>query len=131
VKLALLTFTTLILSGCSQGVPTIPAPTPTASTPESMSPEAWVWVMVIDGSGVCVEGATVQVVSGQGPVGESITQDTPCNAWSDGGVAFRNLTEGVGMTLRASASGYTPQEKTVIAASGVHNAIFFEMSRIK
>jgi hypothetical protein len=47
-------------------------------------------------------------VSGQGPSGDIIRQETPCSVWDyGGGIMLRNLTTGVAMTLRASAPGYT------------------------
>jgi len=87
--------------------------------------------MVVDESGVCIVGATVQVVNGQG-VGQSNTQVTPCDAWSyDGGVMFRDLTPDVEMTLRASAPGYAAQEKTVVPSLGGQMAVLFVPSRIR
>src|SRR5688500_18627349 len=86
---------------------------------------AFLWGMVVDPSGVCIPGATVQVVSGQ-RTGKAITQATPCNAWSDeGGFVFSALTVGVEMTLQASAPGYVMQEKKVVPSSGPQMAIFF------
>jgi len=88
--------------------------------------------MVGEQSGACLEGATVQVVSGQGPIGQSITQRTPCDYWSwDGGVVFRDLTPGVEMTLRASAPGWTTEEKIVVPHSGGQMAVFIELSKSK
>ena len=50
--------------------------------------------MVIDSTGVCVVGATVEVVRGQG-LGQSLTQTTPCDAWGyDGGFMFRDSGSG-------------------------------------
>jgi hypothetical protein len=87
--------------------------------------------MVVDESGVCIVGATVQVVRGQG-VGQSVKQTTPCDAWAyDGGFVFRDLTPGVEMTLRASASGYAEQEKIVAPSSGPQMAVLFAPSRIR
>jgi hypothetical protein len=92
---------------------------------------AWLWVKVVDESGVCIDGATIQVVRGQ-RLGPSITQETPCNAWSvEGGVFFRDLTPGVEMTLRASASGRVALETTVIPTSGPIRAILLTPSRIQ
>jgi hypothetical protein len=86
--------------------------------------------MVVDESGLCIAGATVQVVRGQG-LGQSITQTTPCDAWGyDGGVVLRDLTPGVEMTLRASASGFAAQE-SVVPAPGPQMAILFTPSRIQ
>ena len=93
---------------------------------------AGLWVKVVDESGVCIEGATVQVVRGQ-RLGTIITQTTPCDAWSygDDGVIFIGLTPGVEMTLRASASGYAALERTVIPTSGGLTPILLTPSRIQ
>jgi hypothetical protein len=70
-------------------------------------------------------------VRGQG-LGQSVTQTTPCDAWGyEGGVIFRDLTPGVEMTLRASASGYAALEKTVVPSSGPQMAVLFAPSRIQ
>jgi len=69
--------------------------------------------MVVDPSGACIPGATVQVVAGQA-VGNPVTQVTPCSVWDyAGGVEYHNLTPGVSMTLRATAPGYADEEKSV------------------
>jgi hypothetical protein len=132
MKFAVTLLLTLTLFGCSkeiaQQLPTAPGPpVPTAPTAGS---SASLWGMVVNGSGVCIVGATVEVVRGQG-LGQSITQATPCDAWAyDGGVVFRDLTPGVEMTLRASASGYAAQEKTVVPV-GAQTAVLFEPTRIQ
>ena len=141
MKFALIIFVSLTLLGCSQQgaqsfLPTAPGPpTPTSSPVPVPAPPAgsltFLWGMVVDESGVCIVGATVQVVHGQG-VGQSITQVTPCDAWSyDGGVMFRDLTPDVEMTLRASAPGYAAQEKTVVPSLGGQMAVLFVPSRIR
>jgi hypothetical protein len=140
MKFALIIFVSLTLLGCSHestqsSLPTSPGPPiPTASpvpTPAPAGSLTFLWGMVVDGSGVCIVGATVQVVSGQG-LGQSMRQTTPCDAWSyDGGVMFRDLTPGVEMTLRASASGYDAQEKTVAPSLGGQMAVLFTPSRIR
>ncbi|PYP78240.1 MAG: hypothetical protein DMD35_11960 [Gemmatimonadetes bacterium] len=81
--------------------------------------------MVIDGTGVCIDDATVQVVGGQS-VGPSVVQDANCDAWSyDGGVLFQNLTPGVEMTIRATTPSGRVQEKTVMPAVGVYSVTLF------
>jgi hypothetical protein len=85
--------------------------------------------MVVDESGVCIDGATIQVVRGQS-AGPSVPQTTPCDAWAyDGGVFFKNLTPGVAMTLRATAPGWDPLEKTVVPSSGPQQTVLFAPSR--
>lgn len=90
---------------------------------------AWVWGMVVDGSGVCIPEATVRVLAGQ-RAGDTITQTTPCNAWGyDGGFFFTGLTAGLEMTLQVAAPGYEVQEKRVIPSAGPQMAILFTPSR--
>jgi hypothetical protein len=70
--------------------------------------------MAIDHSGGCVADATFEVVSGQGPIGDILRQETPCSLWDyGGGIMLRNLTTGVAMTLRASAPGYSTVERSL------------------
>ena len=129
MKFALI-LATLTLFGCSHGaadrIPTTP------STPAPLAGSlTFLWAMVVDETGVCIAGATLQVVRGQA-VGQPITQATPCDAWAyDGGVMFRNLTPGVEMTLRASAPGYSAQEKTIIPSLGGQLATLFTPARIQ
>jgi hypothetical protein len=135
MRLALVVLTTFTLLGCSgDGVPpTAPAsPLPTSSNSPSPTQDApaWVWAMVVgeDGSGLCILDATVEVVAGQG-LGQRATQSEPCDIWWVGGVEFKNLTAGVEITLRASASGYVPEEKTVIPTTGGQMATIFALRR--
>ena len=108
----------------------IASPTPTLSP--APSPSAWLWVMVVDHGGACIVDATLEVVRGQGPVGQSFTQQTPCGAWDyDGGVVFKNLTPGVEMTLRAWAPGYVAQEKTLIPSLGPQMAVLLTPSKFQ
>ena len=127
LKLAPITLASLILYGCSQEgaehVPTAPdtaaatlTPTPTPSPAPSVL--ARLWGMVIDSSGGCIVGARVEVVAGQA-LRQIIAQQTPCGAWDyDGGFEFKELTPGVAITLRASAPGWTAQEKTFVPLWG-------------
>jgi hypothetical protein len=87
--------------------------------------------MVLEENGLCIVGATVEVVRGQS-LGPSITQTTPCDAWGYyGGVVFNDLTPGVEMTIRASAIGYAAQERTVVPSLGPKMAVPFVLSRIQ
>jgi hypothetical protein len=89
------------------------------------------WGMVVDETGVCIAGATVQVVSGERP-GQIITQTTPCDAWAyDGGFVLTGLTAGVEVTLRASAPGYAEQERTFVPTSWPLMAVLLTPSRIQ
>jgi hypothetical protein len=132
MKFALIILATLTLSACAQDdtfhVPTAPGPlVPSVTTRSSTS----LWGMVGDETGLCIVGATGEVVRGQG-FGQTITQTTPCDAWAyDGGVLFRDLTPDVEMTLRASAFGYVAQERTVIPTSGPQMAVLFTRSRLQ
>ena len=91
------------------------SPAPPSPAP---SPSGFLWVMAVDGAGVCVPDATIEIVAGQG-VGEIGRQTIPCAIWDyDGGVVFWDLTPGVDLTLRASAAGYQTQEKRVAPTAG-------------
>jgi hypothetical protein len=93
----------------------------------------FVWVVVIEkgGAGLCIPGATVEIVRGQG-LGRSVTQTTAgCSYWDpDYDAIFNGLIEGQELTLRSSAAGYTAKEITVIPRSGPQTAVTFELSRI-
>jgi hypothetical protein len=83
---------------------------------------------VVNENGVCIENATVHVVSGRRR-GESQLQETPCNAWGyGGGFLFKNLIPGVPMTLRASAPGWTTQEETFMPSTGAY--VELRLSRV-
>ena len=82
--------------------------------PSPPTGSALLWVMVIEESGVCIDGATIQAVGLEG-AGEPIPQMTPCTVWDyDGGLFLRDLTPGVELTLRAAASGYAPREMSFL-----------------
>src|SRR6476659_6137184 len=91
-----------------------PAPTPVApSAPAPVSSNA-LSGMVVENSGVCIDGAKVEIVDGQG-VGRNMIQMSPCSAWdSEGGFVFRDLNPDVALTVRASAAGYAAQQKTLL-----------------
>jgi hypothetical protein len=91
---------------------------------------AFLMVLVVDPSGICIDGATLQVVGGQS-VGTTMTQRGPCDAWGyDNEILLTGLTPGVAMTLRASAPGYEPQTTTVIPTGGPQTAVQFWLSPI-
>lgn len=133
MRFALTVLTTLTLFGCSgeSALPTAPTSpvSPLSPLPPTSGASAWLWAMVVEESGICIADATIQVIAGQG-VGQIATQNESCDAWSDGGVMFKDLTPGVEMTLRASASGYAPQEKAVVPTLGPQTAVIFVPSRI-
>jgi hypothetical protein len=125
MRLAALVLTTLILLGCSGGshAPSAPSSSATLEGPPQQQ-DVFVFAVVADASGICIVGATVEVVAGQA-VGRRATQTEPCDVWSDSVVSFSHLRPGVAMTLRASASGYLPQEKVVVPADGPQSAVEF------
>jgi hypothetical protein len=134
VKFALAIVVMLPLCGCSQeGTQRSPiAPAPPVTTP---SPTAgsltWLFGYVVNGvdGQLCIAGATVQVVAGQG-VGRSVAQTTPCSIWDySGGFNFDDLTSGVAMTLRGSAPGWTSFEKTVTPHTGAQSAVVIILSK--
>ena len=132
MRFALTILTVLTLVGCSQDnaqrLPTAAgSPTPPATSRNSLTFSA----MVVDEYGGCIVGATVRVVRGQA-LGQEITQSTTCDVWDPGGVTFSELAPGVEMTLRASATGYTTQEKSVVPfVLGQPLPLVFELSRIR
>lgn len=134
MKIALSILSVFTLVGCSgetpYRLPTYPEPPPDLPPGQSASLTS-LWGMVVAESGVCIVGASVTVVKGQG-LGQTITQTTPCDAWGYGnGFEFRNLTAGVEMTLRSSAMGYVPEEKTVVPHFGAQTAVILAPSPIR
>jgi hypothetical protein len=96
------------------------APSPTLLPSSSPTPVRKVTVdaLVVSAEnpngGLCIAGATVEVTAGQS-AGKRMTVTDMCDVWGDssGGEAnFTDLTGGVPMTLRASATGYLAQEKS-------------------
>ena len=126
-----------VLLGCSSepdGTPTGPTlstdPPPTNPPPTYPSTvtipgggAAWIWGMVVNEWGGCMQGGTVRIVRGQGE-GISVEQETPCAWWDYGGGFFiSGLTPGDPMTLRATAPGYGGEEVTVIPHGGWQYAL--------
>jgi len=120
MRLALPILMTLALLGCSGGSPAPAAPTTVPPSVSPQQPDVYVAVVVVQDSGQCIVGATVQSIAGQA-VSQSQTQKAACDVWSgDGDVFFLHLQPGVEMTLRASAPGYVPQQKVVVPSEGLH-----------
>ena len=136
----------LMLSGCSgerdQPLPTAPDP-PVSTAPPPLPPPlpparpsdvTFVWVVVIEKGqgGMCIPGATVEIVRGQG-VGRHVTQTTGfCSYWDpDFDAVFNELNLAEELTLRASATGYAAQEITVTPTWGWQTAVTFELSKIQ
>jgi hypothetical protein len=85
--------------------------------------------MVVEDSGICIPDATVEVIAGQNR-GQHGKQTGECDAWGyGGGLEFDGLKSGVEMTLRASAPGYTAQERVVVPSSGPQSALLIELSK--
>ena len=121
------------LAGCSrESVPPIPTAPDSPVAPAPPTGSALLYVMVISsGSGVCIEGATIQIVSAEG-AGEPIPQRTPCDVWAyDGGLLLTDLTPGVKLTLRGAASGYTPREMSFLPfpMPGSYQTVFIRLSK--
>jgi hypothetical protein len=137
MKFALPVLTALTVIGCSNGsAPTGPNPALAAASPLPSPPAppsaatAWLQGFVVEPGGRCVEGAVVQVVSGQAQ-GQQVMQETPCDAWAySGGFSFKGLTPGVEMTLRASAPAWTTEEKTIVPHSGAQMAVLIELKTL-
>ena len=121
MKLAAIVLAAFTFSGCAGDTgPHMP------SAPNAIG-AAFVAGMIVKESGVCIEGATVRVVRGQ-RAGEGRTQTTPCATWDiEGGFAFGGLTPGVGMTLRASATGYADEEQTVTPSLTPQTGVLFAL----
>ena len=119
------------LAGCSSdGVPSLPTAPASVATTSPTTGSALLWVMVIEESGACVDGATIQIVGAQA-AGEPVTQTTPCAMWDvDGGLLLRNLTPGVELTLRAAATGYRSRDMTFLPfpTPGPYYAVFITLS---
>jgi hypothetical protein len=124
MRSAQLVLATLTLVGCSHDSAPGPSPVPTCLT-------CTIYAIVVDEStGECIDGATVQVVSGQS-AGLSVTQTTPCDVWNGGGVLVKNPTPSVATMLRATAPGWQPLEKTAVSSSGeLQVEVIFALSRI-
>ena len=88
----------------------------------------FVWGHVVMDSGICIEGAVVEIIDGPG-LGQKQTQRTPCDAWSYGdGFEFRGLPLGATITLRASARGYLPEELELVTQNGGY-PVTFELNK--
>ncbi len=91
-----------------------------------------IWGFVVSQSGVCIPGAMLTVVSGQG-AGRIVTQTTPCDGWGYGnGFILTDLTPDVEMTVRAPALDCVSSEMTIVPqAGGPGRAIICDLIPIK
>jgi FG-GAP-like repeat len=83
---------------------------------------------VVDPGFVCIPDAMVEVVRGQAQ-GQRMTQRTPCDLYDVPGFAFSGLSPGVEMTLRASAPGWSTEEKTFVPHSGLQPQVFIMLEK--
>lgn len=135
MKLVLIVAMALSAVACGGGIPpTAPTPPPSAPSnppvpdPPAPAPPApvvtgivWVVVLPEGGSGVCITGATVQVIV-DGAVVQSKTQQ-PCDYWDpDYDLVFKDLPV-TGVTVRASAPGYLTREITATPSNGPITAV--------
>ena len=82
-------------------------------------PEAsgFIWGQVLEESGVCIRGAMVEIVEGPG-IGRKSGQPDNCGPWDYDGFWFNDLPSGATVTLRATASGYQPEDSVVVVPNG-------------
>lgn len=134
MKSALAVLAILVLWGCVGD----PLPTPSIAPTRPLTPHApvpsqltYLIGKVVDERHACIVGAVVHVVRGQ-RAGKTVTQSTPCDDWSyEEGFSFTELTPGVAMTIRASASGFHLEEKTIVPKMGEQEFVMFRLSRMK
>lgn len=115
-----------LVVGCGENDPLTSATRrPLPQPPPAVFPGAgFVWGHVVMASGVCIEGAVVEIIDGPG-LGRKQTQRTPCDAWSYGdGFEFSNLPLGARLTLRASAKGWLPEEIELVTQNGGYPVTF-------
>lgn len=120
--------------GCGTGDgPNAPPSAPTVpsvdgggppNSPSPRAPAGFIWAMVVDQSGGCIPGATIQIMSGPSTGASPIEQDSECSVWGYGGGVMLYYAPGTRVTLRAAAAGYAPQDSTVTAASSGYVTAF-------
>ena len=113
---------TLSILGCSQNStqrsPTAPTPpVATSPPPPALPPQPSnryaLWGVVVTPSGVCIEGATVEVVGGPELLGQKVAQTLPCDfRRTTGGFEFDDVPPAT-MSLRGSAPSYASQEQGI------------------
>ena len=114
----------LLVLGCNESDTLAPAAELPLPPPVVFSGNGFVWGHVVMDSGVCIEGAVVEIIDGPG-FGRKQTQRTPCDAWSYGdGFEFGNLPMGARITLKASAKGYSSEELVVVTQNGGYPVTF-------
>jgi hypothetical protein len=77
------------------------------------------WGQVLAEGGGCIRGAMVEIVEGPGTSRKSGQPDPPsCDPWGEVGFMFDDLPLGATVTLRATASGYQPEERVLVVPAG-------------
>jgi hypothetical protein len=100
-----------------------PEPEPPAH-PSPVQTSASIWGYVVDGSGICLSGVNIEIVSGPG-TGRKVAQTVPCNAWDYGnGFAFDGLPTGSAVTLRATKPGYVQRDVEVVTRTAGYADVF-------
>jgi len=123
----LLLLISLISSNCNhEHSPTSPTIPPTSTQPPS-NQNGLVWGYVFDSAtGGCLQGATVEVIAGPHIGQQSFQKD--CDFDIGQGYSFV-LPAGESLTLRASAPGYTSQEKSDTVSSGGSGQFNFSLMK--
>ena len=125
MKFLMTTVMLLLLASCEQASPTAPfTPTPPAPPANNVATDVVAWVY---GSGVCLPGATVEVLDGI-RAGIKGTQ-VDCSPLWDGGGVFFSLPSGVTVRLRAAKEGYVSQELTIVPGQ-ITAGIDFVLTRL-
>jgi hypothetical protein len=132
MKVAPIALAGLTLLGCSSETgPSLPPTAPSSS--------AHIWGFVAERSGACIVGATVEVIGGAG-IGRRSTQTQACSVWDyEGGFVLNDLNQGAEVTVRASASGWSNEQKTLVPTPWAYAErgrafpppVLFELSRIQ
>jgi hypothetical protein len=97
---------------------TVPPPAPPPpGTPTPATMNGFVWGHVVDSTGVCLHGGTVEIVGGPG-AGRISRQPDGCDAWDYVGFTFDSLPVGATVTLHASARGHGSEDRQVAVQNG-------------
>ena len=133
MRFGLLVVLTVALTGCapdratpispSVPGPVVPVPPTSIDPPAPPPPLTRVYFTVLEAgtdfkagysNEECAQNVTIEIVAGPG-LGRRVQQKNGCTIYDpDFGARFDNVALGVEFTVRASASGYVPTEKSVI-----------------
>ena len=106
----------LLCIGCTEDGGLQPTPPPPPQQPPPIATSGFIWGHVIEGSGVCIIDAVVEIVAGPN-AGQKVVQKESCSAWDEGGFEFKDLPLGVTIRLRATKEGYQPKEVETMAVT--------------